>query len=96
MSDYLEKKLFAALRSAGMPEVPQQFSVVPLTQEIPQAILEGIGAFISTFDRVTTRCSWQEIVTQSLPEIARLTRCEVCFFSAWDFHLPPDRASAFL
>ena len=89
----LEEKLFAALRSAGMPEVSQQFSVVPLAQEIPQAILERIGAFIRTFDRVTTRCSWQEIVTQSVPEIARLTRSEVCFFSAWDFHLPPDRPS---
>ena len=89
----LEEKLFAALRSAGMPEVPQQFSVVPLAQEIPLQILEEIGAFIRTFNQVTTRQSWQGRVTQSAPEIARLARSEVCFFSAWDFHLPPESPS---
>ena len=86
----LEERLFAALRSAGMPEVPQQFSVVPLHQEILQPVLAEIGAFIRAFDQVTARSAWQEAVTESAPEIARLSRPEVCFFSAWDFHLPPE------
>ena len=34
--------------------------------------------------------SWQEKVTSWGPQIARGTRQEVCFFSAWDFHLPPE------
>ena len=84
-------KLFAALRNAGMPEVPEQFSVAPVHQEIPAATAAEIDAFIRIFDRVTTRLSWQQTVTASGPEIARRRRSEVCFFSAWDFHLPPEQ-----
>jgi hypothetical protein len=48
-----------------------------------------VERFIRVFDAVTTRPSWQEAVTASAPSIAREPRPEVCFFSAWDFHLPP-------
>src|SRR5512139_1925862 len=86
--------LFAALRQSGIPEVPEQFSVALAHQAIPSAILADIDAFIRTFDRVTTRPVWQDVVTASVPEIARSKRNEVCFFSAWDFHLPPEQPTA--
>jgi hypothetical protein len=89
----LEEKFFAKLREAGMPEVPDRFSVVAHHQEIPQSILTEIGTFIGIFDRVTERSTWQEAVTTDAPEISRSPRPEVCFFSAWDFHLPPERPS---
>ena len=85
-----EETFWSALRTAGMPEVPEQFSVVPFPQKIPQSIVAELATFIGTFDRVTSRRTWQEKVTTQCPKIARLTRPEVCFFSAWDFHLPPE------
>ncbi len=85
-----QERFWSALRTAGMPEVPEQFSVVPFPQKIPQSILAELATFIDTFDRVTRRQAWQEKVTLQVPQIARLTRPEVCFFSAWDFHLPPE------
>ena len=84
------ESLFASLRAAGMPEVPGQFSVVPGYQAIPQSILAEIGAFIRIFDQVTARPAWQETVTAQAPNIAQHKHSEVCFFSAWDFHLPPE------
>ena len=74
-----------------MPRIPAEFSVATLHQEIPRAVLSGIDAFVRIFDAVTARPSWREAVTKSAPEIARRERPETCFFSAWDFHLPPDR-----
>jgi hypothetical protein len=79
----------AALREAGMSRVPRGFSVAPLHQEIPSDVLAGIDRFIDVFDHVTARPAWQEAVTASAPLPARERRPEVCFFSAWDFHLPP-------
>ena len=73
-----------------MPDVPERFSVALLPQQIPARILAGIDELICVFDRVTTRAAWQSAVTASAPEICRQARSEVCFFSAWDFHLPPD------
>ncbi len=90
MSSWKET-FWSALRTAGMTFVPEQFSVVPFPQKIPQSILAELATFIGTFDRVTGRRAWQEKVTARCPQIARLTRQEVCFFSAWDFHLPPER-----
>ncbi|MDJ0707102.1 MAG: hypothetical protein QNJ46_27825 [Leptolyngbyaceae cyanobacterium MO_188.B28] len=84
------ERLFSGLKAAGMPEVPGQFSVVPGYQAIPQPILAEIGAFIRTFDQVTTRPAWQATVTAQAPSIAQQKHPEVCFFSAWDFHLPPE------
>jgi hypothetical protein len=84
------ERLFATLRKAGMSQVPEGFSVALLHQEIPPATLAGIDGFLRVFDRVTTRRAWQQAVTSSAPEIARRPGREVCFFSAWDFHLPPD------
>jgi hypothetical protein len=86
-----EDRLFAALRESGMPGVPERFSVARAHQEIPRAILAEIDAFIRMFDRVTTRSAWQQTVTASGPQIARVQRSEVCFFSAWDFHIPPEQ-----
>jgi hypothetical protein len=82
---------FAALRQAGIPGVPERFSVAPRHQAIPATTLDGIDAFIRIFDRVTTRPAWQRSATAASPAIARAARSEVCVFSAWDFHLPPGR-----
>jgi len=81
---------YAALQAAGMPDVPGEFSVVPQHQVIPAAILAEISDFIRAFDRVTGRMTWQAAALREAPVIARLGRPEVCFFSAWDFHLPPE------
>ena len=86
----LTKEFFAALAAAGLPEVPEDFSVVPLPQIVPHAALVKIDAFIRTFDLVTTRPDWQKAVTAHAPDIARQPRPEVCFFTAWDFHLSPQ------
>jgi hypothetical protein len=86
----IKEEFFAALTSSGMPKIPQQFSVVPLAQMIPSRTLGEIDDFIRLFDQVTTRISWQKFVTKSAPEIARFERREVCFFTAWDFHLSPE------
>ena len=90
----LERDLFAALRASGMSEVPEGFSVALVAQEIPAEVLAEIDEFVRVFDRVTSRPIWQEGVTSSAPEDVRQHRPEVCFFSAWDFHLPagaPER-----
>ena len=80
---------YTALQAAGMPDVPGEFSVVPQHQIIPAAILAEISDFIRAFDRVTSRTSWQAAALRDATVIAQLRRPEVCFFSAWDFHLPP-------
>ena len=81
---------YTALQAAGMPDVPGEFSVVPQHQVIPAAILAEISDFIRAFDRVTGRMTWQAAALREAPVIAQLRRPEVCFFSAWDFHLPPE------
>lgn len=86
----IKEEYFAALTSSGIPKVPQEFSVVPRAQMIPSRTLGEINEFIRLFDRVTTRATWQKFVTKSAPEIARFERREVCFFTAWDFHLSPE------
>jgi hypothetical protein len=79
-----------ALQAAGMPHVPDEFSVVPQHQIISASILGEIAQFIRTFDSVTSRAAWQAAALRSAPAISQLRRSEVCFFSAWDFHLSPD------
>ncbi len=86
----LPNRFFAALEAAGMPEVPREFSVVPQHQVIPGATLREIARFIHVFDQVTRREAWQVAARRDAPEIAQLWRPEICFFSAWDFHLPPE------
>jgi hypothetical protein len=86
----LPERFFAALQTAGMLEVPGQFSVVPRHQVIASAILAEIAGFIRVFDQVTAREAWQAAARREAPAIAQLRRPEVCFFSAWDFHLPPE------
>jgi hypothetical protein len=83
---------FAALAANGMPEIPREFSVVPSRQLIARSTLGEIDNFIRLFDRVTTRHQWQKAVTAPTPEIGQLPRREVCFFSAWDFHLSPEQS----
>ena len=80
----------AALQAGGMPAVPGEFSVVLQHQIIPNAILAEISDFILTFDHVTARQAWQAAALLDAPAIVQLRRPEVCFFSAWDFHLPPE------
>ncbi|MCW5659172.1 MAG: hypothetical protein KIT60_15830 [Burkholderiaceae bacterium] len=87
--------MHAALREAGMLDVPERFSVALVPQVIPRALLAAIESFIGVFDRVTTRPAWQEAMTANGPAIARRRRAEVCFFSAWDFHLPPESPDRF-
>ncbi len=74
-----------------MPEIPAQFSVVPFPHIIPHTTLAEIDAFIRLFDRVTTNPTWQQRVTADAPPIARRKRPEICFFTAWDFHLSPEQ-----
>ena len=86
-----KEKYFAALAANGMPDIPGEFSVVPVAQRIPSQTLDEIDRFIRHFDRVTSRAAWQKAVTAWAPEIAQLPRREVCFFTAWDFHLSPEQ-----
>jgi hypothetical protein len=86
----LPERFFAALQAAGMPEVPGGFAVVPWHQVIPGAILAEIVGFIHVFDQVTARGAWWVAASREAPTIAQQRRPEVCFFSAWDFHLPPE------
>jgi len=79
-----------ALQAAGMPHVPDEFSVVPQHQTISASILGEIAEFIRAFDSVTRRAAWQAAALSLAPGIAQLRRPEVCFFSAWDFHLSPE------
>lgn len=79
-----------------MPEIPQDFSVVHLAQLIPHTTLGEIDNFIRLFDRVTTRTTWQQVVTTSAPPIAQFPRSEVCFFTAWDFHLSLEQGWQFI
>ena len=81
---------YIALQAAGMPHVPGEFSVVPHHQIISASILAQIAGFIRVFDRVTSRVTWQAAALREAPAIAQLRRPEVCFFSAWDFHLSPE------
>jgi hypothetical protein len=86
----VQEKFFSALQATGLPEVPGEFSVVAWHQVVPNAILAEIGKFVRAFDRVTARSAWQTAACRNAPGIVQLRRSEVCFFSAWDFHLPPD------
>ena len=70
--------------------MPEEFSVVPRHQVIPSATVAEIAEFVRVFDQVTAREGWRAAVQREAPAIAQLTRSEVCFFSAWDFHLPPE------
>ena len=83
------ERFFAALRAAGMPE-RQEFSVAPGHQTVSAAMLAEIAAFIRVFDAVTGREAWLAAALRGAPTIAQLRRREVCFFSAWDFHCPPE------
>jgi hypothetical protein len=87
----VKEEFFAALTASGMPEIPQDFSVVPLAQLIPVKTLVEIDDFIRLFDRVTTRTVWQKAVAESAPAIAQFPRSEMCFFTAWDFHLSTEQ-----
>lgn len=78
-----------------MSQVPEHFSVSPAHQVVDPEVLSEVEAFCRAFDAVTGRPAWREAVLQRMPEIARLPRREVCFFSAWDFHLPPQRPGDF-
>jgi hypothetical protein len=82
-------QFFAELEAAGLPAVPRDFSVVTRSQVIPTATLEEITRFIAVFNRVTMREEWRIAAARDAPEIAKERRREICFFSAWDFHLPP-------
>jgi hypothetical protein len=88
-------RLYAALRDAGMSDVPERLSVALVPQVVPRALLAAIESFIRVFDRVTTRPAWQDAMTAGAPAIARPRRSEICFFSAWDFHLPPEQPDRF-
>ncbi|HEY7168841.1 MAG TPA: hypothetical protein VIB79_30055 [Candidatus Binatia bacterium] len=88
---FVTKKFFSALSRAGLPDIPREFSVVPHPQLLPRRTVTEIDEFIRIFDRVTTRASWQDTAVAGAPEITRQKRPEVCFFTAWDFHLSPEQ-----
>jgi hypothetical protein len=76
------------LQRAGLPPIQEEFSVVPAAQTICRETIEEIEAFIRVFDSVTMRASWVDRMRRELPPVDQKRR-EVCFFSAWDFHIPP-------
>ena len=82
--------LFARLTEAGLPPVPSEFSVVPAHQTIPRELMEGIEQFIGVFDTVTTRSQWQRMARAEIAQFAGRAPAEICFFSAWDVHVPPE------
>ena len=71
--------------------IPSDFSVVPVHQIIPAEVVNEIARYIRVFEQVTTRPAWREVTLRQAPDIARQQREEVCFFSAWDLHLPPKQ-----
>lgn len=89
MADRREQ-LWSRLRAAGIPGVPDEFSVTFAHQAVPAAVLAEIDGFIRVFEDVTTRPAWRENVIGSCGHALPTQRPEVCFFSAWDFHLPPE------
>ena len=56
------EQLWSRLRAAGIPGVPDEFSVTFAHQTIPAAVLAEIDDFIRVFENVTTRPVWQENV----------------------------------
>jgi hypothetical protein len=88
------ERLVRELRRSGMRDVPERFSVATAHQTIPRRTLAGIGELIRVFDRVTTRPPWQKAVLRERRDPAHGSHAEACFFSAWDFHLPPGRPDA--
>jgi len=90
----IRERLVQELHRAGMRDVPDRFSVASAHQTIPWETLAGIDEFIRVFDRVTTRPAWQETALRERRDPARRPHPEVCFFSGWDFHLPPDQPDA--
>ena len=90
-TSFSKADFFHDLTASGMPKVPEEFSVIPAAQVIPHETLAEIDAFIQIYERITTSAAWLRHVTVEAPEIARAPRREVCFFTAWDFHLSPKQ-----
>ncbi len=90
MMEDRREQFWSRLRAAGIPGVPDEFSVTFAHQAVPAAVLAEIDGFIRVFEDVTTRPVWRESVIASSGHGLPAQRPEVCFFSAWDFHLPPD------
>ena len=88
--DDRRQEFWGRLRAAGIPGVPDEFSVTFAHQAIPAPVMAEIDDFIRVFEDVTTRPAWRESVIASSGHGLPVKRPEVCFFSAWDFHLPPD------
>jgi hypothetical protein len=84
------KSFFAALTTAGLGAVPEEFAVSAAHQIVSRDIVDEIGDFIRRFDRITAGEQWRAAVRREAPMVAWRTSPEVCFFSAWDFHLPPE------
>jgi hypothetical protein len=83
-------RFLAVLGNAGQPE---GFSVAREPQVISAGLVADIARFIHVFDSVTGREAWRAAALVDAPTIAQARRREVCFFSAWDFHLPPEGGS---
>lgn len=81
------ERFSAALRAAGIPE---GFSVATARQIVARPVLAGIAHFIRVFDQVTGGEAWRAAALKQAPATAQAVRREVCFFSAWDFHLMPE------
>jgi len=91
----IQERLFGWLRQAGMAGAPGRLSAATCHQEIAAETLAGIDEFIRVFDRVTSRPAWVQAAVADAPKIARRKGSEVCFFSAWDFHLQAARPEGF-
>lgn len=84
-------KSFEQALYSGADGLPQEISVASAQQFIPAAVLDEIDRFITLFDRVTSRPAWVREALALSPDASPTPGDEYCFFSAWDFHLPPGR-----
>lgn len=85
-----KEEFWSHLSATGMPAVPEEFGVTFAHQTVPAGTVREIERFIHVFEAVTTRPTWQNAVAGPRSAMLRTEKQEVCFFSAWDFHLPPD------
>ncbi|WP_346839165.1 hypothetical protein [Microbulbifer sp. SAOS-129_SWC] len=83
--------IFRQRLHTGAAPLPDSFSVACAAQRIPHRLLAQVDSFIELFDRVTRSRAWIDNATAGAPAFIRSPRSEACFFSAWDFHLPPAR-----
>ena len=83
LESFRSTHFLSAIRVAGIPEY---FSAAPARQIVSASTLAEITEFIRAFDRITARAAWRGAALKQAAPTAQACHCEVCFFSAFDFH----------